>query len=220
MRKNKKTFLLFYAVLISASALFIIIFSLLGNIERKGYLSDFNHILENKYYFILKSDSNFFKNNKIYKMYPNTNEMPDNVSDIKWSGSYYGNLIISDADTELKENDKIENIKYKLKIKKNVFLFLIFIIIIFPVLYFYLAPNIYGNYKLYILFFIFNSFLYLIILNFIMPSFSMMKIDFNIYDFLYSYVFVMTAYNLFYYFNLSNIKNIRIILTFLFCIIS
>ncbi|MEI0799508.1 hypothetical protein R4Q14_14450 [Brachyspira intermedia] len=222
MKQNKRTFLLSYLVFISAIILFIVIFSILGSIERKGYLSNFNHILENKYYFTLKFESNIFKNNKIYRVYPNTNEMPDNVTNIRWSGSYYGNLVLGDSSIQLKENDKIENIKYKLKIQKNVFLFLLFIIIVFPAIYFYVMPNIYYHHKSYIFFFVLNSLLYLITSNFIMPLFSMMKLDFNIYDFLYTYFFVMTAYNLlvYYPFNLGNIKNIRIILTALFCVVS
>ena len=222
MKQNKKIFLLSYLIFISAIILFIVIFSILGSIERKGYLSNFNHILENKYYFTLKFESNIFKNNKIYRVYPNTNEMPDNVTNIRWSGSYYGNLVLGDSSIQLKENDKIENIKYKLKIQKNVFLFLLFIIIVFPAIYFYVMPNIYYHHKSYIFFFVLNSLLYLITSNFIMPLFSMMKLDFNIYDFLYTYLFVMTAYNLlvYYPFNLGNIKNIRIILTALFCVVS
>ena len=222
MKQNKITFLLSYLIFISAIILFIVIFSILGSIERKGYLSNFNHILENKYYFTLKFESNIFKNNKIYRVYPNTNEMSDNVTNIRWSGSYYGNLVLGDSSIQLKENDKIENIKYKLKIQKNVFLFLLFIIIVFPAIYFYVMPNIYYHHKSYIFFFVLNSLLYLITSNFIMPLFSMMKLDFNIYDFLYTYLFVMTAYNLlvYYPFNLGNIKNIRIILTALFCVVS
>ena len=222
MKKNKKIFLLSYLILISAVIVFIIIFSILGNIERRGYLSNFNHIVENKYYFTLKFNSSVFRNNNIYRVYPNTNEIPDNVTNIRWSGSYYGNLVLDDGSLQLKENDKIENIKYKLKIKKDVFLFLLFIIVLFPILYFYVMPNIYHHYKSYIFFFAINSFLYLITSNFIMPSFSMMKLDFNIYDFLYTYIFTMTAYSLLvcYPFNLGNIKNIRIILTSLFCVIS
>ena len=148
--------------------------------------------------------------------------MPDNVTNIRWSGSYYGNLVLGDSSIQLKENDKIENIKYTVKIQKNVFLFLLFIIIVFPAIYFYVIPNIYYNHKSYIFFFALNSLLYLMTSNLIMPLFSMMKLDFNIYDFLYTYLFVMIAYNLlvYYPFNLGNIKNIRIILTALFCVVS
>ena len=222
MKQNKRTFLLSYLVFISAIILFIVIFSILGSVERVGYLSNFNHILENKYYFTLKFESSIFKNNKIYRVYPNTNEMPDNVTNIRWSGSYYGNLVLGDSSIQLKENDKIENIKYTVKIQKNVFLFLLFIIIVFPAIYFYVIPNIYYHHKVYIFFFVLNSLLYLMTSNLIMPLFSMMKLDFNIYDFLYTYLFVMTAYNLlvYYPFNLGNIKNIRIILTALFCVVS
>ena len=222
MKQNKRTFLLSYLVFISAIILFIVIFSILGSVERVGYLSNFNHILENKYYFTLKFESSIFKNNKIYRVYPNTNEMPDNVTNIRWSGSYYGNLVLGDSSIQLKENDKIENIKYTVKIQKNVFLFLLFIIIVFPAIYFYVIPNIYYHHKVYIFFFVLNSLLYLMTSNLIMPLFSMMKLDFNIYDFLYTYLFVMIAYNLlvYYPFNLGNIKNIRIILTALFCVVS
>ncbi|WP_028331033.1 hypothetical protein [Brachyspira alvinipulli] len=221
MKQNKKIFIFSYSALIVIIILFTAILSMLGNIQRIGYLSDFDHILENKYYFKLKFDSKIFKNNKIYTVYPNTNEMPKNVTNIKWSGTYYGNLVIGDSSIQLNKNDKIDNIKYKLKINNNVIFFALFIIILFPILYFYIIPNILKNYKAYIFLFILNSVLYLSVINFIMPSFSMMHLKFNIYDFLYSYLFTMTAYSLIFYNPLNKrFKNIRIILASLFCIIS
>ena len=107
MKQNKKTFIISYLIFISLIIIFFITFTILGNIERKGYLSNFNHILENKYYFQLKFESNIFKNNQIYKVTPNTNEMPNHVTNIRWSGSFYGNLVLDDNSIQLKENDKI-----------------------------------------------------------------------------------------------------------------
>ena len=221
MKQRKKTFILSYLAFIIIIFFIISILIILGNIQRIGYLSNFNHILENKYYFRLEFESNVFKNNKIYTVCPNTNEMPKNVTNIRWTGTYYGNLVLDDNSMQLNKNDKIEDIKYKLKIKKDVIFFVLFIIILFPILYFYIIPNIFHNYKMYILFFIINSVFYVSVIKFIMPSFSMIHLKFNIYDFLYSYIFVMTAYNLLAYNPLNkNFKNIKILLTALFCIIS
>ena len=221
MKQNRKIFIFSYSALIIIIILSAAILSMLGNIQRIGYLSDFDHILENKYYFKLKFDSKIFKNNKIYTVCPNTNEMPENVTNIRWSGTYYGNLVIGDSSIQLNKNDKIDNIKYKLKINNNVIFFALFIIILFPILYFYIIPSILKNYKAYIFLFILNAILYLSVINFIMPSFSMMHLKFNIYDFLYSYLFTMTAYSLLFYNPLNKrFKNIRIILASLFCIIS
>ncbi|WP_297296675.1 hypothetical protein [uncultured Brachyspira sp.] len=220
MKQNKKTFIISYLIFISLIIIFFITFTILGNIERKGYLSNFNHILENKYYFQLKFESSIFKNNQIYRVTPNTNEMPNHVTNIRWSGSFYGNLVLDDNSIQLKENDKIENIKYKLKIKKEVLLFLLFLIILFPILYQYIMPNIISNYKAYILFLILNSLLYILVTKLIMPSCSMMKLQFNIYDFLYTYMFTMIAYNLLEYYPIIKNKNIKMILTVSFCVIS
>ena len=217
---NKKIFIFSYLAFIIAILITVLVFTILGNVQRVGYLSSFKHIIENKYYFQLKFESNIFKNNQIYRVTPNTNEMPSNVTNIKWSGSFYGNLVLDDNSIQLKENDKIENIKYKLKIKKEVLLFLLFLIILFPILYFYVIPNIISNYKAYILFFILNSLLYILVTKLIMPSFSMMKLKFNIYDFIYSYMFTMLAYNLLEYYPIIKNKKIKMVLTVLFCIIS
>ena len=143
MKQRKKTFILSYLTFIIIIFFIISILIILGNIQRIGYLSNFNHILENKYYFRLEFESNVFKNNKIYTVCPNTNEMPKNVTNIRWTGTYYGNLVLDDNSIQLNKNDKIEDIKYKLKIKKDVIFFVLFIIILFPILYFYIIPNIF-----------------------------------------------------------------------------
>lgn len=226
MNYNLKRFLFIYFIFIIIVFIIVTAFIILGNVYRIGYLSNFDHILENKYYFTMKFKSNIFKNNKIYNIFPNTNEMPKNVTNIKWIGTYYGNLFLDDDSTFLKKDDKIENIKYKLKVKKEALFFFIFIIALFPILYFYIISNIINNNKAYILFFIINSSLYLIINNFLMPSFSMINVSFNINDFLYSYLFTMIAYNLLLYnplnekFNNIILKNSRLILTILFCLLS
>ena len=99
-------------------------------------------------------------------------------------------------------------------------LFLLFLIILFPILYQYIMPNIISNYKAYILFLILNSLLYILVTKLIMPSCSMMKLQFNIYDFLYTYMFTMIAYNLLEYYPIIKNKNIKMILTVSFCVIS
>ena len=167
MKLNKKTFLLSYFILISVIIFFVIITSILGNINRKSYITNFKNIVENKYSFTLKYKSNIFKNNKIYKVQPNTNQIIENIISIKFNdGSSFGTLI---TDEKLDINSKIENIEYKLKLRKEVFIFFILIIIIFPIIYSYVIPNIINNYKIYILLLIIHTLLYFSITKLILP---------------------------------------------------
>ena len=219
MKLNKKTFLLSYFIFISIIIFIIIIASIFGNIKRKSYITNFKNIVENKYSFTLKYKSKFFANNKIYKLYPNTNQIIENIISIKFNnGSSSGTLI---TDKSLDVNDKIENIEYKFKLRKEVFVFLIILIILFPIIYLYIIPNIIKNYKTYILLLIIHTLLYFSITKLILPLSSMLKLQTNIYDILYSYLFIIISYNLLCYIpNFIHIKNHRIILTILFCIIT
>lgn len=206
-------------ITIIISILILIPLSIIGNLKRTAYISDFKNIVENKYSFSFKYKSKIFKNNKIYEIQPNTNQTIKDVISIKFkNGSSFGTLI---TDKKLNANDKIENIEYKLKLKKEVFIFFILIILIFPILYLYIIPNIIKNYKTYILFLIIHTLLYFSITKLILPSFSMLKLQTNVYDILYSYLFVIISYNLLSYIpNFIHLKNHRIIFTILFCVIT
>lgn len=214
--KNTKHFFIYFIILIIVSFLFIFATTVLGNKVRVGYLSNFSNTVENKYTFSLRYNSNIFKNNKVYIPIPNTNIMPENVKSIYWSANTYGTLI---SDKKLDNKDSIENIEYTLKVRKSVYYFFIYIILLFPFFYFFIIDNIKLNYKHYTLLFFIDLFLYFIIIYFIMPLSSMIKINYSIYDIIYFYLFTLLAFNLFEYIpHFINIKNYKIILSILFSI--
>ena len=140
---------LFYKVLsYICIVLFLSIFILfvLGRFNRVGYLSDFKLINEvngvYNYNFRINYYSKIFRNNDIYGVYLNTNEVIKNNNFIKEisfleKGSPFGNLLSS---KEINE-EKIDNIKYNLSIKYYVFLIwlisfvLLFIICIYAKVY-------------------------------------------------------------------------------------
>ena len=211
---NKK-FLITYSILISLIFLSLCILFVLGNAQRTGYLSSFKKVSENNYNCKMNYyDNKFFKNNKIFVVYPYFNYDTDyilNQKNLSYKLTSYNNLEF---------DDKID-IQYKLKLKKEVFIFFIFIILIFPIIYLYIIPNIINNYKAYILILIIHILLYFLITKLILPLSSMLKLQTNIYDILYSYLFIIISYNLLCYApNYVHLKNHRIILTMLFCVIT
>ena len=211
---NKK-FLITYSILISLIFLSLCILFVLGNAQRTGYLSSFKKVSENNYNCKMNYYNNkFFKNNKIFIVYPYFNYDTDYVFNQK-NTSYK-----LTSSNNLEFDDKID-IQYKLKLKKEVFIFFIFIILIFPIIYLYIIPNIINNYKIYILLLIIHILLYFSIIKLILPLSSMLKLQTNIYDILYSYLFIIISYNLLYYLpSFLHIKNYRIIFTIIFCIIT
>ena len=211
---NKK-FLIIYSILISLIFLSLCILYILCNIERTAYLSSFKKVSDNNYNCKINYyDNKFFKNNKIFMVYPYFNYDTDyvlNQKNLSYKLTSYNNL---DFD------DKID-IQYKLKLKKEVFIFFILIILIFPIIYLYIIPNIINNYKAYILILIIHILLYFLLTKLILPLSSMLKLQTNIYDILYSYLFVIISYNLLYYKpSFVHLKNHRIIFTILFCVIT
>ena len=211
---NKK-FLITYSILISLIFLSLCILFVLGNAQRTGYLSSFKKVSENNYNCKMNYYNNkFFKNNKIFIVYPYFNYDTDYVFNQK-NTSYK-----LTSSNNLEFDDKID-IQYKLKLKKEVFIFFIFIILIFPIIYLYIIPNIINNYKIYILLLIIHILLYFSIIKLILPLSSMLKLQTNIYDILYSYLFIIISYNLLYYLpSFLHLKNHRIIFTIIFCIIT
>ncbi|MDO6994296.1 hypothetical protein Q5M87_09785 [Brachyspira innocens] len=188
--QNKKFFLV-YLIVILVVFLSLISLSILGNIERTGYLSEFDNILENKYYCRIKYYSGIFRNSDIYGVYANLENnnykyIPDYIE-----GSPFGTIIINKS---LNHDDKID-IQYKLKLKKNIIFLSIIFLLIFPIVYLYIIPNIIKNYKFYILFLLINTAFYFIIPN-ILSKFNILKLKYNYADILLSYIFLMIAFNL------------------------
>ncbi|WP_198295193.1 hypothetical protein [Brachyspira murdochii] len=204
--QNKKFFLV-YLIVILMLALFFIILYILGNIERKGYLSEFKQNIENNYGFKISYYSKIFRHGDIYGVYPIVKEKPEYIIKINFdgNGSPFGNLL---SKKELDNNYRM-SIYYKLKIKNNVIIFVLLFIFIFPAIYFYIIKNIGIYYRSYILFFILNSLIYFSLLYFILPKFSILKFNFNFADFALSYIFLMIAFNL---------LNQNILLTLIFMI--
>ena len=211
---NKKFFII-YSILISLIFLSLCILFILGNVERTGYLSSFKKLYDNNY----NCKINYHNNkafNYIFEVYPYFNYATDYI--FNYNKEKQSHKLISSNNLEF--NDKID-IQYKLKLKKEVFVFFILIIIIFPIIYLYVIPNIINNYKIYIVLLIIHTLLYFLLTKLILPLSSMLKLQTNIYDILYSYLFVIISYNLLYYKpSFVHLKNHRIIFTILFCVIT
>ena len=211
---NKKFFII-YSILISLIFLSLCILFVFGNIERTGYLSSFKKLYDNNY----NCKINYYNNkafNYIFEVYPYFNYDTDYI--FNYNKEKQSHKLISS--NNLNFDDKID-IQYKLKLKEEVFIFFILIIIIFPIVYLYIIPNIINNYKIYIVFLIIHTLLYFLITKLILPLSSILKLQTNIYDILYSYLFIIISYNLLYYVpSFVHLKNHRIIFTVLFCVIT
>ncbi len=189
---QKKKFFLVYLIVILAVVSSLISLSILGSIERTGYLTGFNKILDNYYACRINYYSSIFRNSDIYGVYPNLeNDNFKYISDDYIGGSPFGTIIIN---KNLNYDEKI-NIKYKLKLKKNIIFLSVIFLLIFPIIYLYIIPNIIKNYKFYILFLLTNTAVYFIIPN-ILVKFNILKIKYNYADVLLSYIFLMIAFNL------------------------
>lgn len=144
--RRKNIPLITYLSVIFIMILFIIVFSILGRIERKGYFSDFvlesyhstaKEELEDNYIysFRLKYYENVFRNNDIYDVYVLTNNLPNFVKKIKFDkyGSPFGRAV---SDKILSDNFKVDNVVYELKIKPILYVYLLFFILAFPLFIF------------------------------------------------------------------------------------
>ena len=132
VNKNKilKCYNVFFVIL---TIIFILLLSL-GNIEKKGYLSDFSFERfeeENiSYHFKLFYYSKIFRHNDIYGVKVDKNKLNnDSIIDIKFedNGSPYGNIVLNDY---IENIGKIE-VYYKLFIKKYIINILIILFILF-----------------------------------------------------------------------------------------
>ena len=120
----------------------LITFHILGSKERVGYLSDFEIIEGNKsnyiYNFRIRYYDKVFRNSDIYGVYLITNSLPEYIKEIKMKelGSPFG-IIISD---KIIKEEKIDNIKYILRLKNRFILFSIIIILLFLFVLKYIKP--------------------------------------------------------------------------------
>lgn len=190
---SNKKLLLYYLTFIIVIFVSIVFIHLCARIERVGYITDFNKIFDNYYYCKMSYYNNiFFRHSDIFGVYPyskdNSIVFDDTTSD---TGSPFLTVYV---DKDLESTDKVD-VFYKLKLKKQVIIFLLLFIILLPILYLYIVPNIINYYLYYIGFFILNILLYLILNLFIMPNSSMLKLNIHYADILLSYIFIMLAFN-------------------------
>lgn len=138
--KNRNIFYIVYIALIILSAIAILILSILGNKPRVGYIeilkpykNTHNDIFQ--YYIKIGYYNNIFRHSDIYNVYIDTNKVLDNNDFIKEinidkNGSAYGNII----SFNIIEN-KIDNIEYTLKVKKDFITSIIIAYIIILLIY-------------------------------------------------------------------------------------
>ena len=137
----KKILIRVYLVLLSLCIISLIVLSVLGSKSRVGYLEissfNVNDSYSNNYIynFQVKYYDKVFRNSDIYGVYLNTNSLPDYIKEMKMNdkhGTPFGTLISS---KELTEN-KIDNVKYILKLKFKLVSYIFIFIIIFSSLIF------------------------------------------------------------------------------------
>ncbi len=144
--KNKNLFLKIYIPFVIIISIALIILQILGSKNRVGYLTDFelinlyqidnpdNTITTNYIYgFRIRYYDKVFRNSDIYGVYLNTNNLPNYIKEIKFreKGSPYGDLISS----KLIAEEKIDNINYTLKIKKNAIDIIVFLYSLILIIY-------------------------------------------------------------------------------------
>lgn len=129
----------FLVVYLIVFVLFIIL-NALGNIERKGYLGNFNinetdnDIVEGSneyiYSFRVKYYNKIFKNSDIYSVHIEYESLPDYVKKIRFSdfGGPFGKLL---STKELSYDGKIDNVSYKLKLKPVIYLYFILFLLVY-----------------------------------------------------------------------------------------
>ena len=133
---------IFFVIL---TIIFILLLSL-GNIDRKGYLGDFEKLEEENisYHFKLFYYNKIFKHNDIYGVKVDINKLNnDSIIDIKFedNGSPYGNIILNDY---IENIGKIE-VYYKLFVKSifvAIFILFMTLFILFNNIHKYIFNNI------------------------------------------------------------------------------
>ncbi|TXJ51848.1 hypothetical protein [Brachyspira aalborgi] len=130
--KNKNLFLKIYILFLIITIIALVLLQILGSKNRVGYLTDFSLVVDKTmklknsenitnyvYHFRIRYYDKVFRHNDIYGVYPDLSNLPDFVKEIKmdYFGSPFGIFI---SDKKIIEEDKIDNINYTLKIKKNI----------------------------------------------------------------------------------------------------
>ena len=127
----KKSKIVCFSISLIILASFITL-SLLGGVERKGYLAEFtlSQKLGNKYTYNLRMKyyDKVFRHSDIYGVYPKNTNLPEYIKSIKWgdNGSPFGTLI---SEKQINKNDKID-IGYTLKIKPDIAIYIIIAVLI------------------------------------------------------------------------------------------
>lgn len=115
----------------------LITLHILGSKERVGYLSDFGMIEGGKsnyiYNFRIRYYDKVFRNSDIYGVYLITSSLPEYIKEIKMNelGSPFG-IIISD---KIIKEEKIDNIKYILRLK-IILVFILLAIVLYSLVFF------------------------------------------------------------------------------------
>ena len=145
--KNKNLFLKIYILFLIITIITLIILQILGSKNRIGYLTDFSLVVDKTmklnnsenitnyvYHFRIRYYDKVFRHNDIYGVYPDLSNLPDFVKEIKmdYVGSPFGIFI---SDKKIIEEDKVDNINYTLKIKKNIIDIVIFLYLSILILY-------------------------------------------------------------------------------------
>lgn len=161
----KKVLIKIYLVLLSLCTISLIVLSVLGSKTRVGYIeiSSFNEndSYSNNYIysFQVKYYDKIFRNSDIYGVYLVANSLPEYIKEIKMNdnlGTPFGSLVSS---KEIIEN-KVDNVKYILKIKSKIINYSIIFFLLFAIL---LISNIEKIYLRYINFF-YRRYFYIIVI--------------------------------------------------------
>lgn len=132
--KLQKVLINIYIFVLILFFISLAVLSILGNKERVGYLGNLTFVSsessQNNYIYSFKINyyDKVFRNSDIYGVYLNTNSLPDYIKEIKMNdefGTPFGTLV-----SKIKLEDKLDNVKYYLKIKANIFVLITFMFII------------------------------------------------------------------------------------------
>lgn len=163
--KNKNLFLKIYILFVIIISIALIVLQILGSKNRVGYLTDFNlniertlKINENKfikyielngynftneniinykyvYQFKIRYYDKTFRNSDIYGVYPDLSNLPNYIKNVEMQelGSPFGYLT---SDKIIDNEEKIDNINYKLRVKPEIInpviiIFFILIVLLF-----------------------------------------------------------------------------------------
>ena len=104
----------------------------------KNFILNNENITNYIYHFRIRYYDKVFRNNDIYGVYPDLSNLPDYMKNAEMDegGSPYGNFI---SDKKTIEEDKINNINYVLKVKCNIIMISILVLLIIFILYLIIA---------------------------------------------------------------------------------